>query len=69
MRVCALPPQVKDVEAQLWKNVFYRYIEDFRQRLKKFSAAAAAGEPRAEESVAKARRLFRTRAALACGAH
>ena len=51
---------MKDVEGKLWKDVFYRYIEDFRARLKKYSAAAAAGEPRAEESLSKARRRFRT---------
>ena len=55
--------QAKDVEAQLWKNVFYKFIEDFRVRIRKYSAAVAAGEPQAEESVSKARRRFRTRAA------
>jgi len=49
---------VKDVEAQLWKAVFYRYLDDFRVRIRKYSAAAAADEPLAEESMAKARRGF-----------
>jgi len=45
----------KDVEAFCWRNCFYRFIEEFRRRIRKYSAAAAAGEPRARESLDKAR--------------
>jgi hypothetical protein len=43
------------VEALLWKSVFYRYIEDYRRRIRRYAAAAAAGEPLAQESLDKAR--------------
>lgn len=45
--------QAKDVEALLWKGVFYRFIEDYRRRIRKYAAAAAAGEPLAQESLDK----------------
>lgn len=49
--------QAHEVEALLWKGVFYRFIEDYRRRIRKYSAAAAAKEPGAQESLKKARRL------------
>jgi hypothetical protein len=48
-------PQTKDVETTLWKGVFYRFIEDYRRRIRKYAAAAGAGEPLAQESLDKAR--------------
>jgi hypothetical protein len=57
--VCAHMPQTKDVETSLWKGVFYRFIEDFRRRIRKYAAAAGAGEPLAQESLDKARACVR----------
>jgi hypothetical protein len=43
------------VEALLWKGVFYRFIDDYRRRIRKYAAAADAREPLAQASLEKAR--------------
>lgn len=34
----------KDMEQNLWKTCFYRKIEEFRKRIRKYAAAASSAE-------------------------
>ena len=45
--------QSKDVESLLWRAAFYRFIEDHRKRIHKYSAAAAANVAGASASLDK----------------
>ncbi|KAK3273297.1 hypothetical protein CYMTET_18454 [Cymbomonas tetramitiformis] len=45
--------QEKDVEQSLWKGIFYRRIEEFRKRIRKYSVVAEGGASDADEQLQK----------------
>ena len=63
--------QSKDVESLLWRAAFYRFIEDHRKRIHKYSAAAAANVAGASASLDKVclptESVLQSKTALALG--
>jgi hypothetical protein len=43
------------VESLTWKSVFYRFIEDYRKRIRKHTSAESSGASGAKESLARVR--------------